>query len=352
MRTESEGIKETLESIIVALILAFVFRAFVVEAFVIPTGSMAPTLYGAHGTIICEECGTEFAYGLKDLSDSRRPTVGANHKAYCPNCGHENSQLKIHDAVPRGTRGNPESGDRILVLKWPYDLGLDVLGPNRWDVVVFKDPSDGETNYIKRMVGKPREVLMILDGDVYTAPLDTLSKDAVDELNRRLHVKYQHRTGQRRDGIRPASEKLLRELDGEFTIPRKTKAAQQVLWQPVYNHDFPPTTLDAYQPHWSSRFADGASEWDTSGRTLRFEDKADIDDHVDLIGKDADTCCRAYCAYNIDHHQRRDRRLPRAVDPTCWRSTHQFRFDTGRWAGIAGGQACQTCAIVLGGALA
>ena len=49
---EREGIKDTIESFVVALILAFVFRAFVVEAFVIPTGSMAPTLYGALGTII------------------------------------------------------------------------------------------------------------------------------------------------------------------------------------------------------------------------------------------------------------------------------------------------------------
>lgn len=40
------GIKETIESILVAFILAFIFRAFVMEAFVIPTGSMAPTLLG------------------------------------------------------------------------------------------------------------------------------------------------------------------------------------------------------------------------------------------------------------------------------------------------------------------
>ena len=39
---QREGIKETLESIIVALLLAFVFRAFVVDAFVVPVGSMPP----------------------------------------------------------------------------------------------------------------------------------------------------------------------------------------------------------------------------------------------------------------------------------------------------------------------
>ena len=42
------AIKETISSLIVAFIFAFVFRGFVVEAFVIPTGSMAPTLLGKH----------------------------------------------------------------------------------------------------------------------------------------------------------------------------------------------------------------------------------------------------------------------------------------------------------------
>src|SRR5688572_14060442 len=51
---QKENIKETIESILVAFILAFVFRAFVVEAFVIPSGSMAPTLLGGHMRFRCE----------------------------------------------------------------------------------------------------------------------------------------------------------------------------------------------------------------------------------------------------------------------------------------------------------
>ena len=57
--------KETIESILVAFILAFIFRAFVVEAFVIPTGSMAPTLYGAHTRYKCPDCGYTFDAGYK-----------------------------------------------------------------------------------------------------------------------------------------------------------------------------------------------------------------------------------------------------------------------------------------------
>src|SRR4051812_37749921 len=54
------SIKETIEAILVAFILAFIFRGFVVEAFVIPTGSMAPTLLGAHMRFTCDDCGYQF----------------------------------------------------------------------------------------------------------------------------------------------------------------------------------------------------------------------------------------------------------------------------------------------------
>src|SRR5687767_11303245 len=54
------SVRETIESILVAFILAFIFRAFIVEAFVIPTGSMAPTLLGAHIRFDCDDCGYRF----------------------------------------------------------------------------------------------------------------------------------------------------------------------------------------------------------------------------------------------------------------------------------------------------
>src|SRR5437868_14415587 len=64
----SEGsVNETIESILVAFILAFIFRAFVVEAFVIPTGSMASTLLGAHMRFTCKECGYTFDVGYQTV---------------------------------------------------------------------------------------------------------------------------------------------------------------------------------------------------------------------------------------------------------------------------------------------
>src|SRR5438105_8711123 len=91
------NIKETVESILIAFILAFVFRAFVVEAFVIPTGSMAPTLYGAHIRYHCPDCGYTFDAGFRatasgtdseDLDIPSEPVKPAIDY-HCPNCGYE-----------------------------------------------------------------------------------------------------------------------------------------------------------------------------------------------------------------------------------------------------------------------
>ncbi len=285
-----EPVKETIESIVVALVLAFVFRAFVVEAFVIPTGSMAPTLYGAHGTILCEDCGTEFAYGLRDLSDNRRTMpIRFNDVAYCPNCKYGNSNLKINDE-----RGNPESGDRILVLKWPLDLGGAFLGPRRWDVTVFKDPADGTTNFIKRLVGLPNEVLMIVDGDVFTASVADLSEKAVEALDRQRLRKFEYRTGQRRGRLEATPQFVLDELDKRAKIARKTEVAQKSLWQIAYNHDMLPGSTGTTQPHWEA-VQESASGWEQAGRRMRFRDAGVDGDEIRLQGP----AIRSTCAYNL-----------------------------------------------------
>src|SRR5688572_28888426 len=102
-KSMAENVRETLESIVVAFILAFVFRAFIVEAFVIPTGSMAPTLYGDHLTNTCSACGFEYAVGMP-------PRTGSpEFDLRCPNCN-----LQV-DRFKRSQTMNPDSGDRILV---------------------------------------------------------------------------------------------------------------------------------------------------------------------------------------------------------------------------------------------
>src|SRR4051812_19277790 len=78
-----KGVKETVESILIAFILAFVFRAFVVEAFVIPTGSMATTLLGAHMRFTCKECGYRFAVNFPaEKGEDLDPPSRANGRTY------------------------------------------------------------------------------------------------------------------------------------------------------------------------------------------------------------------------------------------------------------------------------
>lgn len=178
------GQRETVEAFVVAFVLALLFRAFVAEAFVIPTGSMAPTLMGAHKDLICDQCEHRFQVGA---SKERRgaeqyDTVVAG---ICPNCRYVNN-LDLAGESNDATF----NGDRILVSKFAYTIS----DPERWDVIVFKFPGNPKQNYIKRLVGLPNETVSIQYGDVYVTPADTpgsktiLRKPADKLLAMRHHV--------------------------------------------------------------------------------------------------------------------------------------------------------------------
>ena len=166
VRSPLTGGRETIESIVVAFTLALLFRAFEAEAFVIPTGSMAPTLMGRHKDLACSSCGAVFQVGASQEWDELAGRVRPDRivpAARCFNCGTD---------IPLALRpGQPDprypsfNGDRILVDKFAYDFS----DPKRWDVVVFKYPEDAKTNYIKRLVGLPGETVVIAGGDIWTA---------------------------------------------------------------------------------------------------------------------------------------------------------------------------------------
>ena len=149
--------RETVESIVIAVILAFLFRTFVAEAFVIPTGSMAPTLQGNHKDVVCHECGYPYQAGAScENEDSTQVDVVVG--STCPICRYA---MELN-----GNKNSEEqsfTGDRILVSKFAYDIG----DPQRWDVIVFKYPNNAKQNYIKRLIGLPGEALRIQYGDVW-----------------------------------------------------------------------------------------------------------------------------------------------------------------------------------------
>lgn len=274
-RAAGDGIRDTLDSIIVAFILAFVFRAFIVEAFVIPTGSMASTLYGAHHKHRCSNCGYTFAFGMYE------DRVQHSFAVTCPNCGNtrdyfDGSRLPVL----------ADGGDRILVHKWPFDLGGKLLAPHRWSVVVFKDPRDGKQNFIKRLVGMPDEVLEIIDGDIYAAPASQVSEA--------LRVKLL------RDPLEGRGRELgdadFRELDRHLKVQRKTRSAQSALWMVHYDHDYPPRDRVPNYPHWDAGGSTEATGWDADSPVVTFDGRTGKAHPLLLAGKPITD----YCGYNTE----------------------------------------------------
>src|SRR5688572_17270300 len=159
---EHTSIKETLISITIAFAMAFVFRAFVIEAYVIPTGSMAPTLMGQHMRFRSPESGYEWAVNPWVMRQPAEAQVAERYQ------GTASSPIRVTDPMS-GERierwgVDRRSGDRILVLKYLRH----VFEASRFDVVVFKAPHEPQTNYIKRLLGLPGEQVALIDGDVFT----------------------------------------------------------------------------------------------------------------------------------------------------------------------------------------
>ena len=165
-----EGHRDTVEAVVVAFILALVVRGFEAQAFVIPTGSMAPTLMGRHKEIACPQCGFTYAVNASQEAEARSASQLV-YSGLCVNCRYQAIHL---DSVPSF------KGDRILVMMFPYDLPfLPGSGaPERWDVVVFRYPEEPEVSYIKRLVGLPGETIRIYHGDVFvkSAGSDTFAQ--------------------------------------------------------------------------------------------------------------------------------------------------------------------------------
>ena len=114
-----KSFRDTIEAIVVALLLAFVIRAFIVQAFKIPSGSMLETLQIGDHLLV-----SKFAYDVRLPSDVFLDTT-----------------------------------DGKVLLK--------TGDPQRGDIIVFKFPEDESKDFIKRVIGLPGETVEVRDKVVY-----------------------------------------------------------------------------------------------------------------------------------------------------------------------------------------
>jgi signal peptidase I len=184
---KTHAMRETVESIVIAFVLAFLFRTFEAEAFVIPTGSMAPTLMGRHKDVDCPKCGFRYQVSAsEEESDDPRAVRVDCVAGMCPVCQYT---LPMRPDLP----GNVDeirdgdidfqrsyNGDRILVNKYIYTYSE----PQRWDVVVFKFPGNAQINYIKRLVGLPGETLRVYQGDIFVGDKDASRQEDFNILRK------------------------------------------------------------------------------------------------------------------------------------------------------------------------
>jgi signal peptidase I len=215
------SIVETIQSLVIAFVLAMTFRGFVTEGFVIPTGSMAPTLLGQHMLVQSGQTGVTFPVGV----DPGIPLDNPVARLVDPMLG-----PRFWSMPNRQSELRKRMGDRILVLKCLYPFSA----PHRFDVVVFKNPTDplgDAANYIKRLVGLPNEQVWLADGDVFARPL----------------------SGDR------------------FVIQRKPEHVQRAVWQRVHQSDYIPMSpnklSDLGQHYPGPPWISDSRAWNLSGRS-------------------------------------------------------------------------------------
>ncbi len=115
---EGSAFKEIAQIVLIALIIAMVVRSLFFQFFNIPSGSMKSTLLIGDFVFV-----SKFAYGY-------------SHKSFP--LGIDFFEGRVFEGVPK-----------------------------RGDVVVFKQTADGRTDYIKRVVGLPGDVVQMKDGVLF-----------------------------------------------------------------------------------------------------------------------------------------------------------------------------------------
>lgn len=128
----------------VTLGLVVLFKSYVVEAFVVPTSSNAPTLLGYHHIARCPHCqGRAVVSAAAEMEPE--PSLPPNRSQFgiCTAC------RKISEFRPRDWDQLIEPPDRFLCDK--------LLSPRRWDLIVFVHPRLRDSKRVCRLVGLPGE---------------------------------------------------------------------------------------------------------------------------------------------------------------------------------------------------
>ena len=109
---------DNIKTLFYALIIGLIIRSLVIQPFYIPSSSMEPTLLVGDRLFV-----TKYSYGYSKHSFPFSP---------------------------------PVINKRIMFSK-----------PKRGDVVVFKTPADNRTDYIKRLIGLPGDIVQFIDSNLY-----------------------------------------------------------------------------------------------------------------------------------------------------------------------------------------
>lgn len=131
---QKSAVREYTESILLAVLFALLLRAFVVEAFKIPTKSMVPTLLEGDHLFV-----NKFAYGIRlPFTTSRLITFG-----------------------------DPKRGD-VIVFIFPREEAIAHLKAKDHDRdCIDRSSLQEEKDYIKRVVGLPGDSIEVIDNVIH-----------------------------------------------------------------------------------------------------------------------------------------------------------------------------------------
>ena len=151
-KASESGLWETAKVIVQALLIAIVIRTVLFQPFNIPSGSLTPTLLIGDFLFVSKYSYGYSHYSLPELLDPAAEVVPGSRDLQLgfvtiPSVA---SLLEDFHVSP------PAMSGRILASQ-----------PKRGDIIVFKLPRDGHTDYIKRLIGLPGDKIQMIKGRLF-----------------------------------------------------------------------------------------------------------------------------------------------------------------------------------------